>query len=75
MIFGSNQCQFVRTSKSIIDLFEFAGVTDDIHCIEEFTEQVYRFNTIKIGNRNFRLFRDLTIDKLKGLQISPQIIC
>jgi hypothetical protein len=31
IIFGSTQCEFVRTSKSIIHLFEFAGITDDIH--------------------------------------------
>jgi hypothetical protein len=64
MLFGTNQCQFVRTSKSIIERFEFAGISDDLYCIQNFTTGVFRFNRIVIGNRNFKLFRDVPLEKL-----------
>ena len=59
----------MRSSRSIIEKFEFAGVTNDIHAIEDFIEDVYRFNKVIIGNRNFKLFENVALNQLEGLTI------
>ena len=40
----------MRSSRCIVDKFEFDGAVNDIFEVEDFIEDVYRFNRVVINN-------------------------